>query len=225
MAEKRKTAKERIAELEKERDEAVKRCSEVTAERDSIQKELSSLKTTIEYEKGMLFASGSVHVTLSISEEQLEWLKKVSTEYAKEDDSRWNYVDEINHAVLNYVEAGMKKKRKRKKSQNSNAASVDFETEKKLLDLYKENNQLRENLSLLKSQILIYENKQREEKKHNQRGAGRKKGDAKFIAGYDTFCVAYESGKTMAEIMKECGISRSTYFRHKRLYEDTKEIF
>lgn len=105
-------------------------------------------------------------------------------------------------------------------SQKSN-----IETEKQLLEILAENNQLRETIELLKSQLRIYESIQPEEKKRNPRNAGRKKGDEKFIAGYDAFCVKYESGKTMAEIMRECGISRATYFRHKRLYEDTKEIF
>lgn len=148
----RKSSKDiRIEELEKERDEAVKRCWDVMAERDSLENELSSIKETVENERGLL-----------------------------------------------------------------------FDTEKKNLDLQAENSNLRETIALLKSQLLIYEKTLNEEKKHNPRGAGRKKGDKKFIAGYDAFCAAYEANKSMAEIMKECGISRATYFRHKRLYEDTK---
>lgn len=98
----------------------------------------------------------------------------------------------------------------------------NIEMEKQLLEVLAENNQLRETVELLKSQLRIYETIQPEEKKRNPRNAGRKKGDEKWVASYNAFCESYESQKTISETMKETGISRATYFRYKKLYEDTK---
>lgn len=55
----------------------------------------------------------------------------------------------------------------------------------------------------------------------NPRGAGRKMSDDKWAENFCIFMKCYDSGKTAAEIMKECQISRSTYYRYKKLYEET----
>lgn len=57
--------------------------------------------------------------------------------------------------------------------------------------------------------------------KHNERNAGRKKADEKWVASFSRFMDLYESQKTINEIMEEMEISRATYYRYKKLYEDT----
>lgn len=100
-------------------------------------------------------------------------------------------------------------------SQKSN-----IETEKRLLDALAENNQLRDTIQLLKSQLSICETAREEPKKKSN--AGRKKADDKWVASYNAFCCLYESQKPISEIMTVCKISRATYFRYKKLYEETK---
>lgn len=96
-----------------------------------------------------------------------------------------------------------------------------LDSQKQLLEALAENNQLRETIELLKSQISIYETARQEEPKKKS-NAGRKKADDKWVASYNAFCMLYESQKSITEIMKVCDISRATYFRYKKLYEDTK---
>lgn len=55
----------------------------------------------------------------------------------------------------------------------------------------------------------------------NPRNAGRKVADEKWVASFNQFMVLYESQKSIYEIMNEMNISRATYYRYKRLYEDT----
>lgn len=71
---------------------------------------------------------------------------------------------------------------------------------------------------------VIIEEKDREIeelKKKNQRNAGRKPADDKWVAGFNAFIKCYESQKSINETMRELNISRSTYYRYKRLYNDT----
>lgn len=58
----------------------------------------------------------------------------------------------------------------------------------------------------------------------NPRGAGRKFADEKWAAGFAKFINLHSAGKSAAEVMAECGISRSTYFRYKKLYNDTSFV-
>ena len=58
-------------------------------------------------------------------------------------------------------------------------------------------------------------------KQKNPRGAGRKRADEKWTEGYARFMTLYEKRLSRSEIMKECGISQATYYRHKRLYDET----
>lgn len=60
--------------------------------------------------------------------------------------------------------------------------------------------------------------------KYKSRNAGRKKADEKWVRSYETFCDLYKSQKSINEIMKETGISRSTYYRYKKIYEATGMI-
>lgn len=56
---------------------------------------------------------------------------------------------------------------------------------------------------------------------HNARGAGRKKADEKWVEGFGSFIRCYESQKSITETMQELGISRATYYRYKKLYNET----
>lgn len=58
-------------------------------------------------------------------------------------------------------------------------------------------------------------------RKHNERNAGRKPADEKWVASFNRFSALYEAQKTMQEIMGETGMSRATYFRYKKLYDAT----
>lgn len=70
----------------------------------------------------------------------------------------------------------------------------------------------------------IIEEKNREierlEKK-NQRNAGRKPADDKWVKSFNAFIACYESQKSISETMEELHISRTTYYRYKKLYDDT----
>lgn len=71
--------------------------------------------------------------------------------------------------------------------------------------------------------IIIEKDKEIEKLKgKNPRNAGRKAADDKWIASFNSFVELYESQKTIDEIMKITGISRSTYYRYKKLYEETQ---
>lgn len=50
----------------------------------------------------------------------------------------------------------------------------------------------------------------------NPRNAGRKQ------KGFDQFTILYEKHYTMDEIMSQTGISRRTYFRYKKLYDEER---
>ena len=98
---------------------------------------------------------------------------------------------------------------------------------------YKQYEQERENLKSINKSLehKLELSKQREEKlrdkieelqksadkpKHNERNAGRKPG----MVSFELFSGLYEAGKIMEEIMKETKISRATYFRYKKQYND-----
>lgn len=57
--------------------------------------------------------------------------------------------------------------------------------------------------------------------KHNERNAGRKKADDKWVESFNNFVRLYESQKSKDEIMEKMKISRATYFRYKKIYDDT----
>lgn len=69
---------------------------------------------------------------------------------------------------------------------------------------------LRERLEILEKTAVV--------PKHNERNAGRKKADEKWVASYTQWQKLYESQKSINEIMEETGISRATYYRYKKLY-------
>ena len=58
--------------------------------------------------------------------------------------------------------------------------------------------------------------------KHNARNAGRKKADEKWVESFARWADLYESHKSITEIMQEMSISRATYYRYKKLYDDTE---
>jgi response regulator of citrate/malate metabolism len=55
----------------------------------------------------------------------------------------------------------------------------------------------------------------------NPRNAGRKSADKKWVASFNHFIELHESQKTINETIEEMGISRATYYRYKKLYNDT----
>lgn len=61
------------------------------------------------------------------------------------------------------------------------------------------------------------------ERRFNERGAGRKKNDAKWQARYHEFAKLFEGKKSEAEIEAVMKISRSTYYRFKKYYQDSNQ--
>lgn len=59
---------------------------------------------------------------------------------------------------------------------------------------------------------------------HNIRGAGRKKADEKWKIGYMRFVELYQAHKTTKDIINELNISRSTYFRYKKFYDENPDM-
>lgn len=92
------------------------------------------------------------------------------------------------------------------------------ELEKKLNDAERKIEELKKSLAE-KDKLLI------KLKGHNARGAGRRKADDKWMDSYREFAELYESQKLINEIMEKMGISRSTYYRYKKLHKWYTEIF
>ena len=83
----------------------------------------------------------------------------------------------------------------------------------------RENELLKEQVRTLRK---LLANADAREQKRNARGAGRKKADSKWQEGYNRFVELYKSQKSINETMEELNISRSTYFRYKKLYLEGK---
>ena len=89
-----------------------------------------------------------------------------------------------------------------------------YKTEMHRLELsHQREEKLRERLEILEKSAVV--------PKHNERNAGRKKSDEKWVASYTKWQELYESQKSINEIMKETRISRATYYRYKKFYNDT----
>lgn len=58
------------------------------------------------------------------------------------------------------------------------------------------------------------------ERRFNERGAGRKKNDAKWQARFQEFVQLFDEHKSETEIESAMKISRSTYYRFKKHYLD-----
>ncbi|MDO5422793.1 MAG: hypothetical protein Q4F41_03590 [Eubacteriales bacterium] len=58
-------------------------------------------------------------------------------------------------------------------------------------------------------------------KSDNPRGAGRKPADAKWIANFSEFLRLKEAGCDRNEIMAELQISRATFYRYQKLFNET----
>ena len=78
---------------------------------------------------------------------------------------------------------------------------------KKIEELERENEELREELKYYK----------------NRKLSGRQKHNAKWMATYNHFVVGYESGMTIAEIVKQSDVSERTIYRYKSYYEKMKK--
>ena len=77
--------------------------------------------------------------------------------------------------------------------------------------------------ALAKIAALEAENQQLKEQLRvkNQRNAGRKKADQKWVASYVTFCELYDAGSSKVAIQKQMGISDATFYRYQKLKRDT----
>ena len=61
--------------------------------------------------------------------------------------------------------------------------------------------------------------------KKNQRNAGRKPASEEWAKSFAAFIECYESQKSINETINKLNISRSTYYRYKRLYDATSVSF
>ena len=55
----------------------------------------------------------------------------------------------------------------------------------------------------------------------NPRGAGRKPADEKWIASFSEFIRMEEENCTREEIMQKLGVSRATFYRYQKLFNET----
>ena len=55
---------------------------------------------------------------------------------------------------------------------------------------------------------------------HNARNAGRRKNDKTYMKRYAEFADLVRTGKSMAEVMEQMKISRSTYFRYLKVFRE-----
>ena len=77
---------------------------------------------------------------------------------------------------------------------------------KRIKELEKENEELREELEYYK----------------NRKLSGRQKHNAKWMKIYNDFIMGYESGMTMVEIAKRNNVSERTIYRYKAHYDKMK---
>ena len=78
---------------------------------------------------------------------------------------------------------------------------------KRIAELEKENERLREELEYYK----------------NRKMSGRQKHNAKWMAIYNDFVAGYESGMTMVEIAKRNNVSERTIYRYKAYFDELKD--
>ncbi len=55
----------------------------------------------------------------------------------------------------------------------------------------------------------------------NPRGAGRKPADEKWIVSFSEFIRMKEENCTREEIMQKLGVSRATFYRYQKLFNET----
>ena len=79
---------------------------------------------------------------------------------------------------------------------------------KRIKELEKENEELREELEYYK----------------NRKLSGRQKHNAKWMKIYNDFVMGYESGMTMVEIAKRNNVSERTIYRYKAYYDKMKVV-
>lgn len=78
---------------------------------------------------------------------------------------------------------------------------------KRIEELEKENDELREELEYFKK----------------RKASGRQKHNAKWMAIYNDFVVCYEKGMSLAEIAERNGISERSIYRYKAYYEKAQD--
>lgn len=77
----------------------------------------------------------------------------------------------------------------------------------KIIELEKENEELKAEIAVLKSRNF----------------GGRKKHDGTWLESYQNFVSKYESGMTIMEIVNNGEISRRTAYRYKAYYDERKK--
>lgn len=91
-----------------------------------------------------------------------------------------------------------------------NPTNCPFSDPYYIKDLEKEVEELREAGRKIQEQL----------PKHNERNAGRKKTDEKWTKSYLQWVALYEFQKPVKETMKIMGISKATYYRFKKVYNE-----
>lgn len=97
---------------------------------------------------------------------------------------------------------------------NSPTADLDY-----IKDLENRVEELRQAGIRLKKQL--EDPAQPTQHKHNERGAGRKKADEKWMQAFEKWQKLYQSQKSIHEIMEEMQISRATFYRFKKWHENS----
>lgn len=77
-----------------------------------------------------------------------------------------------------------------------------------------ENARLREQVRELQREIVRL-------KGDNPRNAGRRSGDEKWVRGYSEFVRMKKENQSRETIMKELSISRATFYRYQKLFNET----
>lgn len=78
---------------------------------------------------------------------------------------------------------------------------------KRIKELEKENEELREELEYFKK----------------RKASGRQKHNAKWMSIYNDFVICHEQGMTMMEIAERNGISERSVYRYKAYYDEMKK--
>ncbi|MDY3919379.1 MAG: hypothetical protein SOZ59_10345 [Candidatus Limivivens sp.] len=94
------------------------------------------------------------------------------------------------------------------------SAMTNTQLQERVRRLEKENEQLRLYIQEQNKEILRL-------KGDNPRGAGRKAADDKWIANFSEFLTLKAAGADRNEIMNAMQISRATYYRYQKLFNET----
>lgn len=135
----------------------------------------------------------------------------------------YDYIKDLEAQILELREAGQKLQEQREKCQGTSADTEHTETRierllQENISLRRENEDLRDHITALieKNDRLL------DSTKHNARGAGRKADPAHLASQVREVRSLLEAGKTATEVQRIMGISRSSFFRYKRLIQESQ---